>query len=406
MMLAPVLAVLSALSAVDVAEPDLLAIEQALLVPEANLTWSDGRLRLHPKLMAQAVTGAVRYQDQGWTDDPSWGGVAGVEARWAPIREQRLTAEVLGGVITSTGSPAHEDWRGLVRVGWQRASPTLATQAHGSMRLDQQELIYAAQNVRLIANELGGGGTYEGNHVRAQAGLVVRAERYLDAGAVGEGDHRDWQGVVVPVNLSWQSTSRLRLIVAPVYESYDFVSGSRNPYGNVTRLTAGGEVLPGEHVRLSLLLGVAWWQWQGDYAGDPDAGGAQVVVPDTGLTATWEWSKHDQLTLMAGQGSQPGVSATTVTVEHLGIREEHHFDQRWRLSVEGSCVRVRDQQGRYVALASKPEQRNGSSAMVAVDYVHQQGWRLRGFASADDSRMRYSVSYERWAVGLQTFMIW
>lgn len=406
MILAPLMAVISVLSAVDSGEPDLLTIEQALLIPEANLKWGDDRLRLHPKVMAQAVTGAVRYQGQDWTNDPSWGGVAGVEARWSPIREQYFTAEVLGGVITSAGNPAHEDWRGLARLAWQRASPTMATQAHASTRLDQQELIYAAQNVRLIANEIGGGCTYEGNHLRAETELVVREERYLDAGAVGEGDHRDWQGVVVPIKLSWQSTSRIRWVVAPAYESYDFVSDSKNPDGFVTRLTAGAEVQPGEHVRLNLLVGAAWWQWQEAFGDNPDWGGAQVVLPETGLTASWKWSEHDLLILMAGQRSQPGVSATTVAVEQVGLRAEHQFDQRWRMTLEASGVRVQDQMGRYEATASAPEQRNGCSGVAAVDYVHQQGWRLRWFTSADDSRMREGVSYVRWSSGLQTFMVW
>lgn len=405
-MLAPLIGVISVLSAVDTAEPDLLTIEQALLIPEANLTWGDDRLRLHPKGMAQAVTGQVKYQGQDRSNDPSWGGVAGIEARWSPIREQRFTAEVLGGMITSTGNPAHEDWRGLARVAWQRASPTVAMKAHGSTRLDQQELIYAAQNVRLVANEVGGGCTYEGNHVRAETALVLREERYLDAGAVGEGDHRDWRGIVVPLNLTWHSTSRVRWVVAPVYESYDFVSDSKNPDGFVTRLTAGAEVQPGEHVRLSLLLGAAWWHWQGAFGDNPDWGGAQVVLPESSVTASWDWSEHDVVSLTAGLGSQPGVSATTVAVERLGIRAEHDFDRRWRMTLEGSAVRVRDQDGRYAATAIAPEQRNGRSAVVAADYVHQQGWRVRWFASADDSHMRHGVSYVRWASGLQTFMVW
>ncbi len=406
MIIAPLVAVASVVCSVDVAEPDLLVIEQALLVPDANFTWGDGRLELHPKVMVQAVTGEVRYQGQNQANDPSWGGVGGAEARGSPIREQRFTGEVLGGMITSTGRPAPHDWRGLARLAWQRASPVLALHAHGSVRIDQQELIYAAQNVRLIAEEVGGGCTYEGNHVRADAALVVREERYLDGGAVGEGDHRDWTGVVVPVNLSWQSASRLRWVLAPVYESYDFVSASNNPDGFATRLTAGVEVQPGEHFRVNLMLGAAWWRWQGPYADNPAWGGARELVPEDGLTATWEWAEHDQLTLMAGQGSQPGVSATTVTVDHVGVREEHNFDRRWRMSMECSGVRVIDQEGRYAAGNSAPEQRNGTSGVVAVDYVHQQGWRLRWFASADASRMRYGVTYDRWSSGLQTFLAW
>ena len=402
MIIDPLVVVASALFFVDEAAPDLLVIEQTLLIPEGNLIWGDGQLRLHPKLMAQAVAGGRKDTDQPWASDPSWGGVAGVEARWSPIREQLYTAEILGGAIVNSSTPKYEDWRGLVRLTWQRASPMLNLQAHGVLRLDQQELVYAAQNIRLIQRELGIGCVHQGRSLQVDSAVVVRNERYFDDGAVGEGNRRNWSGLSIPVNLGWQTGSRLRWTLAPGFESYTFESDSDNPNGVVTRLTAGGGVQPLDHWHIDVGLGFAWWTWQTTYADNPAWGGKQLVVPESHLNIRWDFSEHDVLTLSASQGSQPGVSATTVAVERAAVQEEHHFDRRWRITGECSVIRVNDQEGRF----DEPEQRHGISGIMAVDYLHQQGWRLRWFGSADASRMLYGISYDRWASGVQSFLIW
>jgi hypothetical protein len=397
--LALLLAIAAGAAWADEASPDLGRIEDALLLPEANLNWGDGRIHLHPKAFAHLGYGSRRFSDGSTDRGPDWGGVAGLELRWSPVREQMLAADGLAGVDGGDQQPGRDESRGIARLSWLRRSPLVNLSTGAQARIENQELVYAGLDVRLIHQEIDASAWYEGAHLWLGVSPSLARERYLDSGAVGEGDQRDWRSFQAPLELRWRGNATW--VAQAGWLRYDFQDGSPNPDGNCWRLRAGLAAEPHDAWSIDLRGGVSLWRWNGPYGGDPRWGGEAPTVLEADLRCTWEASERLLLVATALRQAIPGVDSTTAIENRAGVETGYRLDQRWRALLFGGLVRVDEIDGSQ----APPERRNGWNLVASCEYEYQHGRRLRAFVSADSSQMRYGPSYDRWSTGLQAYII-
>jgi len=383
------------LHGVDEVMPEVARIAEIYVHPGANFRYRNDTVRILGK--AILTTSAQRHWDEelGTYNELTASLIGSVETRWAPVPDQRLTLDAVGGISTSsydgTGDPV-----GGLRGEWLATMPTISNRIEAAVAIDQVDLVQIGKPYRRADIVVLDHVTWEGPAATISVMPQVLQQRMQEDTPYHSGAEADLRGAALIANYlrtlgtrqTWDFRAEGRII--------ERLHPGRYQDGAVARLTATVALQPSELTTIDAGLGLAYWRFSDNFQGDPAWDDATVLEPEFHLAVGWDYREGSTLELQLRRYTDLGLGANVATMTQIMPSWTHRFPERWRLQVQIAHLHVdlHDQ-----------EERTEWAVQTKLDFHLDHGGILRWYLVGTESDSRIAPDFWRIGTSLQALLV-